>query len=229
VIVITTQRRLTCALLLVSAGAQSATDAQRASCVMRPLHRSFPVPLQGLTGIKGDALEGPCEAVPPELWVRTPADTFDLLVAADGPAGSGRYWTITVGLADRGAAAPTRGFCLSASTIGWRTLQSYPAPLEWTGDRDRDGRPELVLWENFSLGRMEPVALTALVAWVYEWDGRTGFALDVAQSRRIAGTIATAYRAPLPAPDEFLKGLRDTAARSLTAFASGACEVRLPR
>lgn len=76
---------------------------------------------------------------------------------------------------------------------------------------------------------MEPVALTALVAWVYEWDGRGRFALDLVQSRRMASTIATAYRTPLPNMDVFLKGLRDTAARSLTALASGTCSVRLPR
>jgi hypothetical protein len=37
---------------------------------------------------------------------------LDLFVCADGPSGSGRYWDVTIGVAEKGHRAPIRGVCL---------------------------------------------------------------------------------------------------------------------
>jgi len=146
------------------------------------------------------------------------------MVYADGPGGSGRYWTVTVGVAPRRQAAPTRGFCVETTTIGWRTLQHFtPTPLRWTGDRDRDSRPEFVLWDSFALKWNDPVADFALMAWVYEFDGRSTLAIDWAMSRAVARELVAAYRNPLRDASAGVAAVRAEAARELESFAEDRC------
>ena len=196
-----------------------------AECRMKPSWTSLSIPDSGFIELNEDGTTALHEDIPETGWVRGTGRESDLLVHADGPSGSGRYWRITVGFAAKNRNAPTSGVCLSATTIGWRTLQSFKTPIRWVEDKDGDGDPELVLWESFSLEE-DPTALEfGLMAWVYKSDTLGALALDIGLSRSMAGEIALAYRAPKDNTDSRLNALREKAAALLELFASGRCEI----
>jgi hypothetical protein len=65
----------------------------------------------------------------------------ELVVHPEGPEGSGRYWTVTIGLAPTRGGVPTRGVCLATSTAGFRSLRTFGnRALSWLVDRDGDAR-----------------------------------------------------------------------------------------
>ncbi|MDH3641620.1 MAG: hypothetical protein OES38_05960, partial [Gammaproteobacteria bacterium] len=66
---------------------------------MQPPWISITIPSTGLHWVDGHDFSGACEPVDDDAWSRTPLGSEGLLVHADGPAGSGRFWHITVGLA----------------------------------------------------------------------------------------------------------------------------------
>ena len=136
------------------------------------------------------------------------------------------FWDLTVGIATKGPTAAPRGFCLQTSTAGWRTLQAFArTPLPWAEDLNGDGQPELVLWESFALSDEESPAELALVAWVYGTSADDGWEIDWDLTRRLAGELAAAYRAPLDRDDERLRKLRSRAAEALEALSSAKCTV----
>jgi hypothetical protein len=199
--------------------------AQLPLCTIAPSRRSFPLPAADVLPLPSEDVTTACPALADSGWTRQPGDSTDLLVHTDGPHGSGRYWTIAVAALPAGDSARARGFCVTTSTVGWRTLQRFPTALPWAADRDADGRPELVLWESFAL-RPEPIGPDyGLVAWVFELQGDSALVLDVAASRTLAGEIAAAYRAPLDGPP-WLGALRVAAARRLIVVAERGCELR---
>ena len=83
-----------------------------------------------------------CDAVSGD-WLRGPLGAGDLTVNPAGAEGSGRYWTITVGLAATHGAVPGRGVCRQTTTAGFRSLRSYRNEgLPWVADRDGDHAAE---------------------------------------------------------------------------------------
>jgi hypothetical protein len=212
--------------ILFTAGA-SLTVTQQSICPMEPSHLTIQLPSKGLVWLKGEALDGPCDPVSPDRWVRASSKTFDLWTYPDGPQGSGRFWTLTVGLGGREERNPVRGTCLTTRTAGWRTLQRFKdSPLSWSEDLDVDGVPELVVWSSFPLVEDPTEAEFGLVAWVYQVDPAVGqFAVDWKLSRNMAGQLAAAYRAPLE-NDGILQPLRNKAAQALESFARGTCKGR---
>ena len=161
---------------------------------------------------------------PSGRWLRNPAGHHALFVHADGPSGSGRFWRISVGVADSGEVAPARGFCLETSTAGWRTLQRFGrTPLPWLLDLDADRKPELIVWDSFAVSQEATASEFGLVAWVYQFDPPSTFTLDGDASRVLAHELAAAYRAPLETPAHSLARARAAAARALEAFANAEC------
>jgi hypothetical protein len=192
-------------------------------CRMAPALLALKFPDRGLVWQEGEEDQGPCEKVPRRAWVRRSSGVSpDLFVHPDGPNGSGRYWTVTVGTAGKQQRVPGRGFCLSTSTVGWRTLQRFGRPLAWVDDGDGDGRPELILWTSFSLVDEPSMAEFGLVAWVYELDARGTLAIDWDLSRKLARELALAYRSTLEEGGGNQPS-RDRAAEELEAFAEGRC------
>ena len=207
--------------LLVAASAVVADGEQGPSCLMEPTHRAMQVPEEGLVWLEGEELHGACDAVLAKKWVRRPSKTFDLLVYADGPSGSGRFWNVTVGVVRKQDTHPSRGFCLTTSTVGWLTLRHFKKlPLPWIEDQDGDGSPELIIWDSFPLSEEASLAEDGLVAWVYQVDPNGRFTLDWSLSRTMAGELAAAYRNP---PE---LSIRARGAEALEAFANGACTMR---
>jgi hypothetical protein len=208
-------------LLLVCA----AVGETQKACQMRPPCLAFSTPEYGLTWCGVGPTGGQCDTIAIEDWVRQSGELFDVLVAADGPGGSGRFWHITVGIAKHNQAVPQRGFCFQTTTAGWRTLREFdPLPLPWVGDRDADGWPELILWDSFPLYGDEQMTSVGygLMAWVYEVNEQGDFVISWEMSRELAFELSSAYRSSLSRGGQ---EMRDTAADYIEAFATKSCEV----
>jgi len=221
-------RRIARLLLLISLvgslPAAAAPDPGSANCAMIPAHVRMPLPPSGLTWVDDKDLSGACEEVPAGQWTTAHAKAGTVMVHADGPGGSGRFWTVTVGLASKTGSKPDRGFCLTTSTVGWRTLLIYKrTPLPWLADLDADGAAEVLIWDSFPLSEDPSEAEYALVAWVYRPDAVGTFTLDWALSRKMAAELAEAYASPMPEGVQWADALRKKASEELEAFARGQC------
>jgi hypothetical protein len=208
---------------VLGVAATAAVGQQQAQCALRPMSPDIDLPTRGVTRVS-PTNDGRC--APAGTWARMASDSLDVLVAAEGPAGSGRYWNVTIGLARPDEDSLLRGVCMVTTTLGWRTLQvdgEVSLPMPWLADRDRDGRPEVLVWNDFPLRREASPAEYGLVAWVYEFDGHQRFVFDKQLTRAVAGQIAAAYRTP--SDDPFRKERRMAAARALELLASGRCTI----
>ena len=85
-------------------------------CVISPPFLSIQVPNSGFEWRVEEPFEGECPTVAKELWRKQEGRSMDLLVAADGPSGSGRFWTVTIGLGKPEEFPPRKGFCIQTST-----------------------------------------------------------------------------------------------------------------
>lgn len=204
-------------------------DDTMSPCLMQADHLAIRLPTHGFSWLYGEDLSGTCAAVPKSGWLRKAAGSLDLFVYSDGPAGSGRYWTVMLGVAARRSARPDRGVCLMTSTVGWRTLQrhegstSLPCDLV---DLDSDGVAELVIWNSFPLHKDASMAEYGLAAWVYRLASDDSFSVDWNLSRAMARMIAREYRAPLESASMKQSELRAQAAEALERFAEEKCSVQ---
>ena len=195
-------------------------------CLMRPYQIEIRFPSRGFTWLPGQDLTGRCDDVPGKKWIRNPSGAVDLFVYADGPSGSGRFWTVTVGVAGRQHSKPIRGVCFMTSTVGWPTLQSYKnAPLPWLDDLGNDGSAKLIMWNSFPLRKDESMGEYALMAWVYRLTSEDSLTIDWGLSRRMAREIAEAYRSPRDPRDLYFGPLRPKAAEALERFADRRCRM----
>jgi hypothetical protein len=207
--------------MLISAG-----EPLSSPCLMQPPARAMQLDKSGFTWQAGGGLTGPCDRVPSDGWSRKSTGSWDLHVHADGPEGSGRFWTVTVGVSRKQETKPVRGVCLSTSTVGWRTLQRYSkGALPWLDDLNNDGGAELILWASFPLRDEASMAEYGLVAWVYRLDSPDSLSLDWDLSRRLARSLAKEYRSPLDHDSGYPSELRARAAEALERFAEERCNV----
>ncbi len=212
-------------LLLIVAGMSLASGQERMRCAMEPARLRIEMPLRGFDRLPDEEGAGSCEEAAAKKWRRKPSGRVDLLVHAEGPSGSGRYWDLAVAIAKKTEKEPRRGVCLRTSTVGWRTLGAFRnSPLPWLDDIDADGRAELIIWESFPLTSEPSAAEFGLVAWAYRPDTENSLSIDWTASRRLAGEVALAYRKPLPG--SYSDDLRAKAAAALELFAGGRCTIR---
>jgi hypothetical protein len=196
---------------------------QAARCAMSPRHGTIALPRSGMHWLPSSEDRGTCDAAAASDWRRAASGDTQLWVAADGPGGSGRYWTVTVG-AGAGRVGPPRGVCLTTTTIGWRTLRAFESrALSFLEDVDGDGAAEFVLWDSFPLREEGTSATMAIAAWAYGLRGDS-LVLSLSGTRRMAARIAAAYRVPMEV-DELTSTLRADAARVLGDLAEGRCTV----
>ena len=223
-------RGLALCLLLLSLPLCAATaQPERPTCQMRLSQDAIALPDRGVQWTDAAPRSGPCPAVPDSAWTRRPLnDSLDVMVAAQGPSGSGRFWTVTMGLAPTDANRPTRGRCLRTSTDGFQALPAAAvAPLTWLQDRDADGTPEITLWGAFALTAEHHPPPIALTAWVYDVSADGAFPVNWHLSRTMADTLARAYRRA-DASSATMATTQTQAARQLEAFASWQCAVPAP-
>lgn len=117
----------------------------------------------------------------------------------DGPAGSGRFASLGLAVAD----SSPRYACVTASTVGFRhlgTATSQLAPLPWYEDVNGDGRVELVAWQRLPWGDSE--ADNGLVPIVYALEGDALVRRDPLGAN-LAAKVAAAYRS-VPTLDQDL-------------------------
>jgi len=195
-------------------------------CLMQPTYLSIGIPDSGFTWLPGGGLSGACDDVPTEGWSRGASGTLALFVHADGPGGSGRLWTVTVGTSGERRSNPIHGVCISTSTVGWRTLQRYSkGSLPWLDDINDDGSAEFILWESFALRDEASSAEYALVPWAYRLVPADSLVIDWDLSRRMARSLAKEYRSPLNRTTGYSGELRSQAAEALERFAGGRCSI----
>jgi len=209
------------------ADAVSAADHLPPPCLMQPAVRSMVIPdSSGFAWLPDDGFNEVCESVPIDGWDRRTAGSLDLFVHTDGPAGSGRFWSVTVGVAASQSPKPSRGVCISTSTVGWRTLQRHSkGPLRWLDDVDDDGIPEVILWDSFPLRDDASMAEYALMAWVYRLVSVDSLVIDWDLSRELARSIEKEYRSSLDSSSVYSSELRTLAADALERFSGGRCSV----
>jgi hypothetical protein len=210
--------------------AATALTAQRVTttCAMVPPYTTIRMPASPVfTWLPDEATSGACESIHPERWQRSQTTAGDLVLNLVGPEGSGRYWTITIGRVPPGAHTPDRGVCLATTTSGWPILGSFrDRPLPWIEDVDRDSSAEVIIWTSFALRAGAAQFESGLMPWVYHVDRDGTLTLDHTLSRRLAGEVARAYRAPAPNPlATHYKAQRQLAADALEAYSSAACTI----
>ncbi len=206
-----------------------AGDSTPVPCLMRPPQPQIHLPRQGFVRLEGKGISGECVDVPAQKWIRQSSGSLDLLVYADGPSGSGRYWNVTIGVAPKQHSGASRGVCLETSTVGWRTLQRFKnTPLAWLDDLDQDGKAELIVWSSFPLREDASEAEYGLVAWVYRPASEDSLVIDWGLSRRMARDLAGAYEAPFDSTTPSLGRLRTGAAAALKRFADERCGLSRP-
>ena len=191
------------------------------TCRVNPPFQKIEFPAQGFAWMEEDLFPDSCMVADDTMWVIQPADSLTLMVATDGPHGSGRYWTVTIGIAGPGNNLPDRGICLQTSTIGWRTLQRFKKiPLPWLDDLDGNGQPDLIIWDSFPLHEEVSMAEFGLMAWVYEINPSGILEINWPLSCQFAIEIAEAYRQPLDGSDERFQKRRNEIASHLENFVS---------
>jgi hypothetical protein len=87
--------------LLVAPALLLLQGAAPARCLMEPPFVKLRLPAAPLEWLPGQDSEGACDDVPPGACVRTPLGSLDVMSCPVGPEGSGRYWTVTIGLASK--------------------------------------------------------------------------------------------------------------------------------
>jgi hypothetical protein len=191
---------------------------------MQPVARSITLPDSGFTSLPAGNFSGACDDVPSNEWSTRTAGTQDLHVHTDGPEGSGRFWTVTVGVSGKHESKPIRGVCIRTATVGWRTLQHYSkGSLSWLDDVNDDGSAAFILWDSFPLHDEASMAEYALMAWVYRLVSPDLLVLDWDLSRSFARSLAKEYRSPLDVTTGYPGELRAQAADALEKFAEGRC------
>ncbi len=205
-------------------------NTKKSFCKMKPPPQIITLPDSGFQWSTGMHQNEPCHRIPADGWNVGISGSFKLYVYADGPAGSGRFWTVVIGVSDQNKSTPERGICLSTWTVGWRTLQRYSkGALPWLKDIDGDGIAEVLLWDSFPLtadSTTLSLASYALIAWIYRLKSSDSLIIDWNLTRKFAFSIADEYRAPLKTRSSYPGALRSIAADELEKFARQECIVK---
>jgi hypothetical protein len=204
--------------------------AQDDPCLPRLRYSVIHTPESGFKTLLPTGQMEECDSVPVDAWERLPCGDYDLMVHTAGPGGSMREWDIFVGFGPKNGNIPTRGFCLSTFTLGWRQLQTFHTlPLPWIQDRDHDGKAELIIWSSFPLREEASLAEYGIIAWVYKADKKGNFTFDLDSSRSLASEIASVYREPLEGYGPAFQQGRIEIAEWLERFATGKCKLNMEK
>ncbi|MCP3926151.1 MAG: hypothetical protein GY714_26600 [Desulfobacterales bacterium] len=191
-------------------------------CLVKPDHLSMEFPELGHINLHCEHFDCIPDDTLKKKWIRKSSGDVDLFLFLEGPSGSGRFWNVTIGIADKNKSKPDRTICLITSTVGWRTLQGYnDIPLPWLDDLDGDGKAEFIVWDSFPLHEYASMASYGLVAWVYRLESNRTLVINWDLSRRMALSIAEEYRKEKSS----LKSNRVIAANALKNFAKKRCKV----
>ncbi len=207
--------------------ASMADEPAKPRCAMQPTVYSMTIPKAGFVWAPGEDSKGEClmKFGSPVEWEKAPAGNM-LYVQAEGPGGSGHYWSLVVGVSDVADQPPQRGLCLVPSTVGWRTLGRYPTWFAWLKDADGDGQAEFIEWSGFGLHEDASLSEIGLVGWVYRLKAPDQFELDLPLSRRLAKMLADEYADQPPESTSRRRPRTDRVAGGLLRkFAEDGCRI----
>lgn len=194
--------------------------ADAADSLISPSYQRIDFPKHGFIWVGIDKTKETCDLSADHNWLVKTSLGKNIFVDSILQRGSGRYWTITVGIGHDQASKPSSGFCLKTTTIGWRILQKFEdTPLTWIDDLDADGNAELIIWSSFYVKEQPDYGFYGLMAWVYRMSNDRSFIIDWPLSRNFAAKIASAYRLPLKNGNAHLLKQRRLIALELELFA----------
>ena len=194
-------------------------------CKLQPMWREQRFPDVGFKDLDDETkVRNPCKLN--QSWETFVHQGMKYFVSIKGPSGSGRYWNITLGLAQAHDIIPTRGICFTVSTVGWRTLQRFRA-LEWLINIDSGATPQLVLWNSFFLDDSAMPQRSGLSVWVYNI-GVDGLQFDEAATRHRYLELKNAYLKPLARTNLRVYKSRHQIARVLDIIATNRCRFKKP-
>lgn len=187
--------------------------------IIEPIFTEKSFPNDSINWVTGDEFEGVCEQIDDSLWKKCYGKKFDLYSRAQGPSGSARFWTITVGIKQKDDEKVKRGICFNTSTVGIKTLGSFNGP-DICEDINQDGNPELCIWSSFKLHDDASHAEYGIMIWIYQITLKN-MKIDWNLSRKMASEIAVEYRKPIDSENRILRQNRMKAADILESFATG--------
>src|SRR5262245_37436325 len=130
----------------LSSGLLQASESASPRCLMAPKVWTSDLQDNGFSRLPVCGLSGTRKDIPSDGWTHRKSKAGDLSVHVDGPGGSGRFWTVVVGVPETQEVKPAHGICVSTTTVGWRTLRDYSkGPLPWLEDVNGDGSAEFIL------------------------------------------------------------------------------------
>jgi len=198
--------------------------SQTKECLFSPPMQLLPFPEKGFDALNDYVFN--CEYSNELNWEKLRGKDYNLFVHADGPEGSGRFWSISYGFSPGKKDIPDKGICLISSTTGWRTLRKYESPIFWAADIDKDGNPEIIIWDSFYLDPDMPTNVeTGIIAWVYKYIEGKGFELSIALSKKVISTILVAYNNEIEGADSYLIEKRLMASEALSDFLNNKCKL----
>jgi hypothetical protein len=198
--------------------------SQTKECLFFAPVQFLPLPEKGFDDLSGYVFD--CEYSTELNWEELRGKDYYLFVHADGPHGSGRFWSIIYGFSSDKEDIPDRGICLISSTTGWRTLRKYESPIFWAADIDKDGNSEIIILDSFYLDPDMSINVeTGIIAWVYKYYEGKGFELSIDLSKKFISTILASYKANFPESDSILIERRLMAAEALDDFLNNKCKL----
>jgi hypothetical protein len=195
-----------------------------------PIYLSFPktfsLPRKGRLDLyeKIEGMDNVPQNVLTEKWHRYAGNNFDILVFDEIVDRFSHSHCIAISILNKKEKKVKRFCHLMTGTRGWRYLPNDEGfegnGLDWAADLDKDGNPELLLWDSFYIDN--DGILAVLFAWVYKTDAAGHFKLDKALTRQFAKRILTVYSKKIDKQD-ITQTVQTMAIYHLNRFINGAC------
>lgn len=158
---------------------------------IHPRYDTIPFPPSGIITLDDEAV---ADSVNVKSWQEGKSNGYNLYILPVMHSGSGRGWTVTIGISDSNRSEPDYGVRLSTSTIGWRTLRKFEnGGLPWLGDIDGDSNDDIIIWDSFSAFESGTNSGFGLIAWVFSLDENGLLVLNTNGTSILLNRIALAY------------------------------------
>jgi hypothetical protein len=163
---------------------------------IHPRYDTISFPSSGFIKLDDEAV---ADSVNLKSWQIGESNGYNLYILPVMHRGSGRGWTITIGVGDSNTLTPDYGAHLSTSTIGWRTLQKFENDrLPWIEDIDGDSNDDIIIWDSFLAFESGTNGDFGLIAWVYSLDENGSLALNTNCTSILLDRVALEYKEELP-------------------------------
>ncbi len=190
---------------------------------IEPRYDTISFPTTGFTKLDDEAV---ADSIDLKSWQIGNSNGYNLFLLSNLHSGSGRGWTITIGVSNSDSVSPDYGVILSTSTIGWRTLKKFENKmLPWIEDIDGDSNDDIIIWDSFLAFESGTNADFGLIAWVYSLDQNGYLVLNMNSTSLLLERIATEYDKNLP-NNPYLKMKRDTISQIIREYMAESVNIK---